>query len=110
MINRSFSFVGQFLLSMLILIFIYLTYHNYPRLIKKAFVRERAKEIFEVLFNINKQIINYIMIKTLISAGTGVLTGVACALLGIKFAVMWGALALLCLPSSSSWGATWTRK
>jgi len=95
MINRSFTFVGQFLLTMLILIFIYLTYHNFPSLIKKAFERKRAKEIFTVLLNINRQIIKYIMLKTLISAGTGVLTGVACALLGIKFAMMWGALAFL---------------
>lgn len=94
-VSRSFSFVGQFLLTLLILIFIYLTYHNYPRLIKKAFNRQRAKEIFMVLDNINKQIINYIMVKTLISAGTGILTGVACALLGIKFPIMWGTLAFL---------------
>ena len=94
-VSRSFSFVGQFLLTLLILIFIYLSYHNYPRLIKKAFNRQRAKEIFMVLDNINKQIINYIMVKTLISAGTGILTGVACAVLGIKFAVMWGTLAFL---------------
>jgi predicted PurR-regulated permease PerM len=33
------------------------------------------------------------LIKTLISSGTGVLTGVACAILGIKFAVLWGVLA-----------------
>lgn len=94
-VNRSFSFIGKFLLTMLILIFIYLSYHNYPRLIKKAFDRERAKEIFEVLGNINSQIINYIMIKTLISAGTGILTGITCALLGIKFPVLWGSLAFL---------------
>jgi AI-2 transport protein TqsA len=94
-VSRSFSFVGQFLLTLLILIFIYLTYHNYPRLIKKAFNRQRAKEIFMVLDNINKQIINYIMVKTLISAGTGILTGVACAVLGIKFPIMWGTLAFL---------------
>jgi len=94
-VNRGFSFLGQFVLTLLILIFIYLSYHNYPKLIKKAFDRKRAFEIFGVLENINKQIISYIMIKTLISAGTGTLTGVACAVLGIKFPVLWGFLAFL---------------
>ena len=94
-LNRSFLFVGQFALTLLILIFIYLSYHNYPKLIKRAFARKQAKEIFVVLLNINQQIIKYIMIKTLISAGTGVLTGIACAVLGIRFAVLWGFLAFL---------------
>ena len=94
-VNRGFSFLGQFVLTLLILIFIYLSYHNYPKLIKKAFDRKRAFDIFGVLENINKQIISYIMIKTLISAGTGTLTGVACAVLGIKFPVLWGFLAFL---------------
>lgn len=94
-VNRGFSFLGQFVLTLLILIFIYLSYHNYPKLIKKAFNRKRAVEIFVVLENINRQIISYILIKTLISAGTGILTGVACAVLGIKFPVLWGFLAFL---------------
>ncbi len=94
-VNRGFSFLGQFVLTLLILIFIYLSYHNYPKLIKKAFNRRRTAEIFSVLENINSQIISYIMIKTLISAGTGILTGVACLVLGIKFPVLWGFLAFL---------------
>jgi predicted PurR-regulated permease PerM len=92
-VNRSFSFLGQFLLTLLILIFIYLSYHNYPKLIKKAFKRQKVRNIFVILENINKQIIKYLLIKTLISASTGVLTGVVCAVLGIKFAVLWGVLA-----------------
>ncbi len=94
-VNRGFSFLGQFVLTLLILIFIYLSYHNYPKLIKKAFNRKRVLHIFGVLENINRQIISYIMIKTLISAGTGILTGVTCAVLGIKFPVLWGFLAFL---------------
>jgi len=91
----SLSFLGKFLLTLLILIFIYLTYHNYPRLIKKAFGKKEVSEIFKILRNINVQIINYIFIKTLISMGTGLLTGITCWLLGIKFAVLWGFLAFM---------------
>jgi predicted PurR-regulated permease PerM len=94
-LNVSMNVVGQLLLTLLILVFIYLTYKNYPRLITKAFDAQRAKYIFEIVKNINVQIMNYILIKTLMSAGTGILTGVACALFGIKFAVLWGFLAFL---------------
>ena len=91
----SFSVIGKFLVTILLLIFIYLSYHNYPSLIRKAFDWEKADRIFKIVGNINEQITRYIFIKTLISAGTGVLTGVACKLLGIKFAALWGFLAFL---------------
>lgn len=91
----SFSVIGKFLLTILLLVFIYLSYHNYPRLIRKAFEAEKADRIFRVITNINEQIIRYIFFKTLISMGTGVLTGIACTLLGIKFAALWGFLAFL---------------
>ncbi len=47
------------------------------------------------------------MIKTLISAGTGILTSTACAIFGIKFAVLWGFLAFLLnyIPYIGSFGA-----
>jgi len=91
----SFSVIGNFLVTLLLLIFIYLSYHNYPSLIRKAFDKKKADRIFKIVGNINEQITRYIFIKTLISAGTGVLTGVACKLFGIKFAALWGFLAFL---------------
>lgn len=93
----SLSFVGKFALTLLILLFIYLSYGNYPRLIKQAFGKDsrRLGDIFELIRNINRQITHYFLVKTLISLGTGVLTGVACAILGIKFAALWGFLAFL---------------
>jgi len=94
-LNISLSFIGKLLLTLLILVFIYLTYHNYPKLIKKAFDRNRAYYIFDIIKNINDQIMKYFLIKTFISAGTGLLTGIACAVLGIKFAVLWGFVAFL---------------
>ena len=96
-VRISFNFIGKFMLTLLILVFIYLTYGNYPKLIKKAFGKNvrRLGDIFELIRNINTQITQYFIVKTLISLGTGVLTGTACAILGIKFAVLWGFLAFL---------------
>ncbi|MBN2325135.1 MAG: AI-2E family transporter [Spirochaetes bacterium] len=91
--SGSFAVVGKVGLTLLLLIFISLSYHNYPRLIRKAFDKERAARIYRVLDNINDQIVRYLFYKTVISAGTGILTGVSCAILGIKFSVLWGVLA-----------------
>lgn len=93
--NISLSFIGKLFLTILLLIFIYISYHNYPGLIKKAFDEKRADYIFNIVTSINNQIIRFIFIKTLISAGTGILTGIACWVLGIKFAVLWGFFAFL---------------
>ena len=96
-VRISVSFVGKFALTLLILLFIYLTYGNYPNLIKQAFGLDskRLGDVFEIVRNINHQITQYFIVKTLISLGTGGLTGIACAILGIKFAALWGFLAFL---------------
>jgi predicted PurR-regulated permease PerM len=96
-VKFSFSMLGKFLLTLLILLFIYLTYGNYPKLIRKAFGKDsrRLGDIFEMIRNINLQITQYFIVKTVISLGTGILTGTACAILGIKFAALWGFLAFL---------------
>jgi AI-2 transport protein TqsA len=91
----SLNFAGKFSLTVLILIFFYLSYRNYPSIIKKAFGEERSEHILGILNKINEQIINYVLVKTFISAGTGVFTSVACALLGLKFSVLFGFLAFL---------------
>jgi len=96
-VKISLSFAGKFLLTLLILLFIYLTYGNYPNIIKRAFGRDsrRLGEIFEMIRNIYRQITQYFVVKTVISLGTGILTGTACAILGIKFAALWGFIAFL---------------
>jgi predicted PurR-regulated permease PerM len=96
-VNISLGGISKFLLTLLILLFIYLTSANYPRLIKKAFASnsKRLGDILEIIRNINYQITQYFLVKTLISAGTGLFTGVACAIIGIKFALLWGFVAFL---------------
>lgn len=93
--NVSFSIAGKLILGILMLVFIYLTYQNYPNLIRKAFDEKKANHIFEILKNINEQIIKYIVIKTVISAGTGLFTFAACSLFGVRFAALWGFIAFL---------------
>jgi AI-2 transport protein TqsA len=94
-VGVSLNFAGKFSLTLLILIFFYLSYSNYPKIIKKAFDEERSKYVLGILNHVNEQIIRYVIVKTFISAGTGIFTSVACGLFGMKFFVLFGFLAFL---------------
>jgi len=95
MVSFSFAFIGKLSLTLLVLIFFYLSFKNYPNLIRKAFDQSRADHIFTIVSNINEQIINYVIIKTFISVCTGIFTGVATWLFGVKYAALWGTLAFV---------------
>jgi predicted PurR-regulated permease PerM len=83
------------LLTLLILIFLGVTYAKYPSLIKRALSGKRADEILDLVRRINSQIVRYVLVKSFISVGTGVLTGLICLALGIEFAFLWGFLTFL---------------
>lgn len=66
---------------------------------------DSALEEYEL---IQKSIVSYMMIKTLINLGTGIAVFVICTLFGIKFAIFWGFLAFLLhfVPSIGSIAGT----
>jgi AI-2 transport protein TqsA len=107
LLNYSFSFFGKFVLIVMILVFYYLSFTHYPKIIRKAFPRAQGEGIFGILRNINKQIITYLEVKTLTSAGTGLFSGLACWAFGVKFGVLWGFLAFMLnyIPYIGSWAA-----
>ena len=88
--EKSFSILGMILLTLLILVFIGVTYARYPHIIKNALSGKRADEILDLVKRINRQIVRYVLVKSFISVGTGVLTGLICFALGIEFALLWG--------------------
>ena len=93
--QKSFSILGMILLTLLILVFIGVTYARYPHIIKRALSGKRVDEILALVRRINRQIIRYVLVKSFISVGTGVLTGLTCLALGIEFALLWGFLTFL---------------
>jgi AI-2 transport protein TqsA len=93
--QKSFSIFGMVLLTLLILVFIGVTYARYPGIVKRALSKERADEILDLVRRVNRQIVRYVLVKSFISVGTGVLTGLTCFALGIEFPLLWGFLTFL---------------
>jgi len=93
--QKSFSILGMVLLTLLILVFIGSTYSRYPRILRKALSGKGGDDVIKLVKRINRQIVQYVLVKSFVSVGTGVLTGLACFLLGIEFALLWGFLTFL---------------
>lgn len=80
-------------------------YKNYLAYVGGENVSERLIAGFE---KVQKSIFTYIVMKTLINIGTGVIVFVVCLIFGIKFALFWGFLAFLLnfIPTIGSLVAT----
>ncbi|MEZ4695001.1 MAG: AI-2E family transporter [Rhodothermales bacterium] len=63
--------------------------------IRRAFPGQQADRISTMLLNIDGQVRQYLLTKTLISLGTGLLTTVVLWILGVDFALLFGFLAFL---------------
>jgi len=86
-------FLVNILLSLLFMAFILLSVHTIPNKLYHAFSKKRAAKISIIINNINKQIQQYLAIKTLVSFLTGISVYVALFLLDINFAFLWATLA-----------------
>ena len=84
--------LSNFVLVVLIIVFIYLEAAGFPAKLQAAFGRSAGAERFD---KIRHEINRYLGIKTLISLVTGSLIGSAMAIIGVDFPVLWGALAFL---------------
>ncbi len=63
--------------------------------IRRAFPGAQAERLSTMLMNIDGQVRQYLLTKTLISLGTGLLTTVVLWILGVDFALLFGFLAFL---------------
>jgi predicted PurR-regulated permease PerM len=106
-LTNSISFFGTLVLVVMILVFFYLSYTHYPKIVRKAFPRAQSDRFRGILRSVNRQIITYLEVKTLTSAGTGLFTGFACWVFGVKFGALWGFLAFMLnyIPYIGSWAA-----
>lgn len=100
--NTLFGAVGTLVttLSKLGLILIYLLFILTGRLtstdrIGRAFSPERAQKVRRALRNVDRQVLRYLGMKTLINLATGVLFGLSCAALGVDAPALWGFLGFL---------------
>ncbi len=96
------ALVSNFVLVFLTILFVLLEAAGFPAKLERAFgSAARSSERFD---KIKKDVQQYLAVKTLVSLTTGILVGVALALLGIDFPLLWGLLAFLLnyIPSLGS--------
>jgi len=88
-----FSFISNLVLIFIFLIFILLGKPYFGLKLKKALSGERATQVDRILSSIGTQIGRYLSVQFLISFATGFFVWLALTLIGVQFAVTWGALA-----------------
>jgi predicted PurR-regulated permease PerM len=88
-----FDFVSKLILVVIFLFFILLGKPFFRYKILKSFSAQNADQISNIAFSITAQIRRYLGLQCIISSVTGVLVWLALTIIGLDFAVTWGALA-----------------
>jgi len=88
-----FSFFSKLVLVIIFLIFIFLGQPYFKFKIRKALSSAYADQIAFIVGSISSDISRYLSLQFLISLATGCLVWSALALIGVDFAITWGALA-----------------
>jgi predicted PurR-regulated permease PerM len=98
------NFVSRILIIMIFLIFLLLEKPYFKKKLHLAFEEPTGKKIGEMLDHINHQVARYLTLKFFISLGTGIAVWFSLSLIGMDFAIVWGALAFLLnfIPSIGS--------
>ena len=89
------SFLTNLFLVLLFTIYIVLGKEHFINKIQKAFPEKQSGKIYQVIKNINIGMQRYIVAKTLISLGTGILATVILLIFGVDFAFVWGLFTFL---------------
>ncbi|RPJ01323.1 MAG: AI-2E family transporter [Candidatus Aminicenantes bacterium] len=103
-IGPFFSFLGKFLLVFLFLVFIVAGRGRLEKKIPKAIGDGQAGRVHGVFERINHQIRKYLVIKTAISLGNGLMVWIVLTAFGVDFAALFGLLAFFLnfIPSIGS--------
>jgi predicted PurR-regulated permease PerM len=88
-----FAFASKLVLVIIFLFFILLGKPFFKYKILKSFSQEKATQFSDMAFSITAQIRRYLSLQFLISFVTGFLVWFALAMVGVDFAITWGALA-----------------
>lgn len=89
------AFVSNLVLVFIFLIFLLMGKPFFAYKVHKAFAPDSARNVTNVLASISNQIGRYLAVQFLISLATGVCVWIALTLIGVDFAVTWGAFAFL---------------
>ncbi len=87
------SFTSKLIMVIIYLIFLLLGKPYFQYKLVKAFRADQASQLSEILGSISGEIGRYLFLQLLISLVTGVCVWFALTLVGVDFAITWGALA-----------------
>lgn len=98
------NFLGKLLLVLIFLVFMLLGKPYFKYKVAAAFPERRAERFAAITASISRQIGQYLVVKVVISAVTGLLVWGLLSLLRVEFALTWGALAFFLnfIPSIGS--------
>jgi AI-2 transport protein TqsA len=91
--NNFFSLTGYLLLTAVFILYFLPAIPILPGKLQKAFPGPKGLELCRAVEGITDQIQRYILVKSLLSAGLGLLVGLACHVFGVDFAATWGIFA-----------------
>ena len=98
-IGKSFGkfggFLGNLLLVLLYMVYLLFERESFFKRVRNSFEEEKAQRIALVVKQINKQIANYLEVKTLLSFLTATIVTVVLWFFDIDFAIFWGILTFL---------------
>jgi AI-2 transport protein TqsA len=93
--GTALEFIETAVMVLFYLIFLFLEVQFFPRRVREAYPPEQAEKILRIGNNIRDGINNYLSVKTSVSFGLGVTTGILGALFGLDFWPLWAVLMFL---------------
>lgn len=89
------TFFSKLALSLLFLLFLMSGRNKLLKKIRYAFPENVSNNVEHAVHNIQKDVLTYLKLKTIIGLSVGLTTAIALMLFGIKSAVIWGILGFL---------------
>ncbi|HVG08721.1 MAG TPA: AI-2E family transporter [Thermoanaerobaculia bacterium] len=87
-------FFNELFLVLLYLVFLLAGSESFPHKLERA-LKDRAERVATVIANIEGQVRRYLLTKTLVNLGHGILVAVLLAAFGVDFAPLWGFLTFI---------------
>lgn len=88
-------FMANVFIVLLYMMFILAASGQLTTKVRSAFKEDHALRIADIIENIDRQVRQYLLVKTLVSLLMGFITGVVLWILGLDFPIMWGFLAFM---------------
>lgn len=87
-------FFNELFLVLLYLVFLLAGSESFPHKLKRA-LKDQAERVATVIANIETEVRKYLLTKTLVNLGHGILVGLLLAAFGVDFAALWGFLTFI---------------